>query len=62
MVDTPGIQASGSPRLSEITRTPITRPSVLPAMEKHLSIQLTSRHWNHQTLGELLCDTRSLAG
>jgi len=50
----PGILASGSLRLSEIARTQITSPSRLSAMEKHLSIQLASRHWDHRPLGETL--------
>lgn len=55
----PGILASGSLRLSEIARTQIARPSELPAMEKHLSVQLTSRHWNHQPLGDLLLEEQA---
>jgi hypothetical protein len=50
----PGIIASGSLRLSEIARTQISRPSELSAMEKHLSVQLSSRHWDHRPLGETL--------
>jgi len=50
----PGILASGSLRLSEIARTQIPCPSRLSAMEKHLSVQLASRHWDHRPLGDTL--------
>ena len=50
----PGILASGSLRLSQIARTQISCPSRLWAMEKHLSVQLASRHWDHRPLDEAL--------
>jgi len=50
----PGILASGSLELSQIIRTLITHFGQLKPLEKHLSLQLSSVHWDHQPLAETL--------
>jgi hypothetical protein len=50
----PGILASGSLRLSEIARTLVDRQSQMKGMEKHLSCQLASGHWDHRPLADAL--------
>jgi len=48
----PGILASGRLRLSEIVRSRLDGPGALQGLEKHLSLQLASKHWDHQELAE----------
>jgi hypothetical protein len=50
----PGILASGSLELSQIVRTWITHSGQLKPLEKHLSLQLASVHWDHRPLAETL--------